>query len=240
VSGYFTGAPVALAGGASVPAFDLITGWGSLNDPGARTTTGTAHDGSGGLTFVMAGDVVQYDGWQETAPDFDVLLTDLYPDWSDETDRFEWCMNIGAMPLSTAKYGLATWFRDANSAGRGTANGTGLLIYPNSTTVVNAAQAGPTGAAVTAAANGSNTNVPSQVYGSVTFDSAGVPRVTGRVQRTSDQGEIVLAGTAPAALGAAANRRFCCAVVHVSVTTGTPTLAASVYSRRVRTTGPFA
>jgi hypothetical protein len=182
--------------------------------------------------------VTQIDGYQENFAGYDVPLLTLYPDWSDTTDRLDMCLEIAALPLSTTKWGFAAFVGDNTYANRATMAAKGLQIFANSGTVTQAGEVGATanGSAVN---NGTNTNVVSQVFGSWTWDSGGVPRVIGRTKRTTDQGEISLVASPPAAMGAAANRRIYLAAWHLFTTGAALTISARLYTRRIRVTSPF-
>lgn len=231
-------APINVSGGSPPAGYSLITGWGSINDPDSLGDTGTGLS-SGTWTFVSkVGTTAQYDGTGENLPCIDIPLTTLFSDWSDTTDRLDLCLEVAAMPLTTAKWGLAMFVADNTYANRATYQAKGVVVFPNSATVI---QAGEVGAASNATANnnGTNTDVVQQLYGTWTWDSGGVPRVTGRTKRPSAQQEINVVQAPPTAFGAAANRRIFLAAMHVSAVGGAVTLSARVYARRVRTTGPF-
>ena len=239
MSGYGASSPLWSAGGAAAASgWDLITGWGALNDAAAQGDTGTAMVAGTGTIVTKAGEVTVIDGYQESWVGWDVALLDVFADWSDTTDRLELLLEVAAMPLTTAKWGFGLFVGDNTYANRATAAAKGAILFPNSTTIT---QAGEIGAAAnqTANNNGTNTNLATQLYASLTWDSAGVPRLVGRVQRQTDQGEINVVQTPAAAMGAAANRRICLAGLHYAAVGAASTISARAYARRIRTTGPF-
>lgn len=209
--------------------------WSTTNDPGAHLTSSTKTSGT--LSYVVKNTINSiFDGWGEDIANNEVMLTTLYPDFSDTTDRFEWCFEIAAMPLNANKWGFGVYMID--SATYATANGAGFMVYPNSTTVANGAQMGATGAAVTAATCATNTNVPLQVYGSMDWDSGGVCRQVYRVKRTSDQIQGTILSSPSTAMGAVANRRLRVGCVHLG-TGGANTISGRLYTRRIRGSGFF-
>lgn len=238
MSGYAVGAPLSVSGGAAAPAWQLITGWGSLNDAAAQADVGSGMSAGTGTIVTKAGEITIIDGYQESWVGWDTALTTLFPDWSDTTDRLELCLEIASMPLGLDKWGLGVWVADNTYANRATAAAKGAVVFPNSVTVTQAGEVGPT-ANQTASNNGSNTNIPLQMYVTLTWDAGGVPRCTARVKRTNDEQEISVVQSPPAAMGAAANRRICLAILHYAATGAARTVSARVYARRVRTTGPF-
>lgn len=227
-------------GGRASSAWSLLTAYDAeaINDAGAVTTAGTGLV-AGTATWVMAGDIVQVDGYQEAWSGWTASLAGLYPDWDDTTDRLDLLLEVAALPLAATKYGFQWGVMDTTYAGRAGAVAVGLGLYPNSTTVTQTTQAGAT-ANGSAANNGTNLNVVTQVTSSIVWDATGAARVTGRTKRTTDTAEVAVVSAATAAMGALANRRIFLGHSHVSTTSGTPTLSARLYHRRVRlTAGPF-
>lgn len=230
---YDRSAPIVSRGGAGIPAYQLITGWGSIDDAGAFTTAGTGHN-AGTLTWQMAGDILQIDGIQENWAGWSLPLTTLYGDWSDTTDRLELILEVVSMPLTLAKYGLMAGVFDTTYAGRAAAIAQAIAVYPNATTVINAGQVGAT--ATSAAAAGSNTNVVTQAWMSITWDSGGVGRIVSTLKRTSDQNTVTITGSPLGAMAAASSRRVFVGHQHESTTTGTPAMSAKLWHRRIRAT----
>jgi lysophospholipase L1-like esterase len=214
----------------------LITGWGSLNGSGDGLIGIASSAVDGTVTLDMPGDTTQIDGYQENWAGYDVSLLSLYPDWDDSTDELELLLEIASMPLTTAKYGMWFGLIDSAYADRATANGVGITVYPNSTTITQTSQTGATSNS-SATNNGTNLNVIEHIYQHITWTAAGVARTSGMASRFSDTQDVTIAGTASVTMGAAANRRICIGHVHVSAVSGALTLGARVYVRRIKTKG---
>jgi hypothetical protein len=221
-----------------VPPFSLVSSWGALNDAAAAADTGSGMAAGVATVVTKAADAIQRDGHAEDWTGWDVPLLTLYPDWSDATDRLEAALVVDAMPLTLAKWGWALFVADNTYANRATAAAKGVHVFPNSTTVI---QAGEVGSASNASAanNGTNLDVVSQLAAAWTWDAGGVPRVTGRTKRTAAEQELTILGAPASAMAAASSRRLCLAAWHVAAVGGAVTLGARVYTRRIRTAGPF-
>ena len=236
---YANSAPIqAVGGGSPTPAYQLITGWGSLNDADAQADTGSGMSAGTWTIVTKVAYTTQVDGFQESFSGYDIPLTTLYPDWSDATDRLDLCLELAAMPLTTAKWGFSAFVGDQAYASRASMIGKGVVIYPNSASITQTAEAGAT-APAGAVNNGTNLNVVSQVYASLTWDSGRIPRVIGRTKRTTDEQELTLVASPGSAMGVVATRRIYLAALHVSAVGGTVTASARLYARRLRTSGPF-
>ena len=215
--------------------FALITGWGSLRDAGAFTTTGTGHDGAGTLNLVMAGDTTQVDGAQENYSGFDIPILSLVPDFDVDTDRIEVYVEIASMPPTAAKYGLFCGIANGAYANRASQLLIGGGIFPNSTTVFQATQEGAT-ANGTAVNNGTNLDVPVGFFMQLSFDHSGIPRMTLQIDRSvSGLVQASITGTPIATFGTdPANWVLVLGHKHVSVVSGSVTLGARVWWRLVR------
>lgn len=223
--------PVLGGAGAAEP-YKLITTWGDLRDAGSFVASASKTDGT--VTLAMAGDVTQVDGYQESYAGYDVLLTDLYPDWSDATDVLHLYCEIAAMPLTLAKYGLFCGVASGAYVDRASQSLVGAGVFPNTTAAVNVTQEGAT-ANGTNTQNGTNTDVPIGMDLTIRWDAAGVPRLTYRVDKTeSGLSTASITGTAVPAQATLAARRVVVGHKHVSTTSGTPVLSARVWYRRSR------
>lgn len=223
-----------VSGGSGASAFDVITStqWGSLNDAGAFVAS-SSKDTDGTLTFVMAGDTTQYDGYQENFAGFDVLLTDLYADWNDDTDELQLYMEIASLQLTSAKYGLFVGVGDNTYANRASQVLAGAGVIPSTASVTQTAQMAAT--VPVFSNNGTNLDTPVGMFVTIRWDDTGGSRLTFQIEKSvSGFVESSVVAAATAAMGAVANRRVVCGVVHVSTVTGAPTLSARVWHRRVQ------
>jgi lysophospholipase L1-like esterase len=184
----------------------------------------------------MPGDATQVDGYQENWKGFHIPLLTVYPDWNDATDELELLLEIGSLPMTTAKYGIWFGLIDDTYANKATADGVGMTVFPNSTTVIQTSQTGATSNA-SATNNGTNLNVVSHVAQRIRWTAGGVVRTVASAKRFSDDDDVTIAGTASITMGAASNRRICAGFVHVSATTGTLVMSGRIYVRRSRTSG---
>ena len=233
-------------GGSSASAWTQLTAVeqasNAVSDPGAFTAAGTQFVG-GDFTWVMAGDILVVSGYQTNWAGWSYPLLSLYPDFDPDTDELELGVEVTAMPLSTAKYGL--WFGVTDSAIDTRASITaagGVHVFPNSAVNTNGGliAAAATGSSNTLATSGNVTDARGRFRWLDTASPA--VRVTADCSRSTG-GDADIPGVAAigASFGATlANWRVVIGHVHLIATTGTPTLGARLWHRRLRTAGvPF-
>jgi lysophospholipase L1-like esterase len=216
-------------------AWSLLTEWDSstVNDAGAFTTTGTGIGADGTGTLVMAGDTTVIDGFQENWAGWTRQLIDLYPDWSDATDRLDLYLEIAHMDIEADKYGFLCGVIDREYASRASANATAFNVYPNAITVYQISQSA--GLNNGAAANtGSNTDRLYGVYASITWDAFGVGRISLRPNKHLGAAEATIVGTPQTAHATLAGRRIFVGHSHVAASAANRLLAFRLWHRRLR------
>lgn len=242
------GAAIGGSGPFSGAAGSLLAPWtkiviaDAIDDPGTFTTTGTGYDGDM-YQIAQAGDITLVQGWQANWPGWSVPLLDWVPGFNPDTESLDLGLEIGAMPLSTAKYGWWLGIVDGPIATRASiASAAGIIVFPNSAVNTNGGLMGATvaGSSNTLATSGGVTAVRARLRW---LDVASPTcRVTAECSR-SVGGDADVPGVA--AIGAAfssdpANWRIAWGSVHYAAVTGTPVLRAAPYVRRVKDSGrPF-
>lgn len=235
---YFNSAPIVPGGGgSSASAWQLVTGWSALADPGSFATGGY-EDTDGTLVLPLNGTMGQVDGLTENWPGFGKQLIALYPDWDDTTDALEMFLDVAHMPNPAVvhKAGLLVAVATGAPADRASATAAGMGIYPNALTQINVAQ-GNTTALSTGFTSGTNSLMPVGLWSRVDFtDSTGAMRITGGAVRYdgSFAGTPNLIAASIAGTTTIANRYLWLAGIRVSAVATACVVAGRLYTRRIR------
>ena len=208
----------------------------AIFDPGSVTDTGTGFNSTTGLfTWVMKGDTTRIDGYNEQSARWTKRIVDLYPDFDPTLDLIDLCLVDPVIPLLTGaeKYGIQFGILDsaAGVAGAGSTAG----FYPQTAAAMQEVLFGASAASATGSFTG-NAIQRALMNFPVRPDGARVGvRWWYRLAGVWAEGST--GSTSPTISATAANWRIHIGHVHVSTTSATPTMTATLYHRRTRTTG---
>lgn len=221
----------------SLPDWSLVTGWGSIYDPNSRCSSSSATNGV--ITMAMAGDTVQYDGYQEACPRFSVQLTSIsgmsgFDPTKEDLEVYQEIMSLPSQ-LSPPAYGVFVALANGNTVASDNAVAAG----------VRAASAGAVtsqGMSTSAASGGTGSHVYpiSGMRYTITFVYAATPVnyvAIMTMKGNSGYGEIFGATNYTVSNQfnpTPTNWYLQAGAFHNNTTTGTPTLQQRIYVRRLK------